>query len=429
MNLDFLYNEYIASSGISTDTRKIQHNQLFFALRGPKFNANELAEEASSKGARLIVIDDKSYTHVQKTYLVKDSLEALQLLASHHRDKLEIPVIGLTGSNGKTTTKELIKAVLEKEYSVQATSGNLNNHIGVPLTILSVMGHHEIAIIEMGANHVGEIAALCAIAKPTHGLITNIGKAHIGEFGGFENIIRGKSELFDYLLKNDGVAFINALDPVLINMAKRFKNAYIYPAGEFCNIKLVDADPYVRLEMQRGTKITTRLIGAYNYSNIAVALCLGKYFQVDEQQAVEAVQAYEPSNNRSQIIKAGSNTIILDAYNANPSSMEEAIKNFRQMKADRKVVILGDMLELGNQSDEEHYKLGNDVKSSSFTKAIFVGPLMRSAYDAFPEAEYFEDKAALIHHLEKAKITDSHILIKGSRGMALEDLVDALKAH
>jgi UDP-N-acetylmuramoyl-tripeptide--D-alanyl-D-alanine ligase len=429
MDLTLLYNEFKASSGISTDTRKIQQNQLFFALRGPNFNANELAEEAYRKSARLIVIDDDSYSHVEKTYLVKDSLEALQLLASHHRDQLDIPVIGLTGSNGKTTTKELIKAVLEKRYSVQATVGNLNNHIGVPLTILSIMPHHEIAIIEMGANHIGEIAALCAIAKPTHGLITNIGKAHIGEFGGFENIVRGKSELFDYLLKNDGIAFINALDPVLINMEKRFKNAFIYPTGEFCNIKLVDADPFVRLEMPDGTKITTRLIGAYNYSNMAVALCLGKHFKVDEQQAVEAVQAYVPSNNRSQIIEAGSNTIILDAYNANPSSMEQAVKNFSQMKADKKVVILGDMLELGEHSDEEHYKLGKDARSYRFSRAIFVGPLMQSALNAFPEAEYFEDKAALIQHLKKKKITDSYILVKGSRGMALEGLVEVLKAH
>lgn len=429
MDLTLLYNEYKASSGISTDTRKTQQNQLFFALRGPNFNANELAEEAYRKGARLIVIDDQSYAHIKKTYLVKDSLKALQLLASHHRDQLDIPVIGLTGSNGKTTTKELIKAVLEKKYSVQATVGNLNNHIGVPLTILSIMPHHECAIIEMGANHLREIAALCTIAKPTHGLITNIGKAHIGEFGGFENIIRGKSELFDFLLKNDGTVFINALDPVLINMKKRFKNSYTYPEGEICNIKFIDADPFVRLEKEDGTQIITRLIGGYNYSNIAVALCLGKYFNVDDQQAVEAVQAYTPSNNRSQIIEAGSNTIILDAYNANPSSMEEAVKNFSRMKAENKVVILGDMLELGDQTADEHYKLGKDVNSQGFSKAIFVGPLMRSALDAFPEAEYFKDKAALTEYLENQKITDSYILVKGSRGMALEGLVEVLKAH
>lgn len=429
MDLTLLYNEYKASSGISTDTRKIQQNQLFFALRGPNFNANELAEEAFRKGARLIVIDDESYSHIQKTYLVEDSLNTLQLLASYHRDNLAIPVIGLTGSNGKTTTKELIKAVLEKKYNVQATVGNLNNHIGVPLTILSVMAHHEIAIIEMGANHVGEIAALSAIAKPTHGLITNIGKAHIGEFGGFENIVRGKSELFDYLLKNEGVVFINALDPVLNNMKKRFKRAYSYPTGDFCNIKLVGADPFVSLEIPDGKKFTTRLIGAYNFSNIAAALCLGKYFKVDEQKAVEAVKSYVPSNNRSQIIEVGSNTLILDAYNANPSSMEEAVKSLSRMKADKKVVILGDMLELGNQSKEEHYKLGKDVRSCRFSKTIFVGPLMESALDAFPEADYFEDKASLIKHLEKHKISDSHILIKGSRGMALEDLLEVLKVH
>ena len=427
MSIRSLYNEYKASSGISTDTRTLLSNQLFFALRGPNFNANELAEEALKKGARLAIIDDKAYSSIENTYLVQDSLQALQELAKFHRQQLNVPVFALTGSNGKTTTKELLNTVLEKKYKVLATKGNLNNHIGVPLTILSV-SDHEMAIIEMGANHVGEIAVLCEIARPTHGLITNIGKAHIGEFGGFENIIRGKSELFDFLKKNNGRVFINTQDPVLKNMSKRFSDPILYPEGSNCHIKLIDADPLVRIKFN-DTEFQSNLVGSYNFLNIAAALCVGSFFNIPKKEAIDAVGGYTPANNRSQIVELGSNTILLDAYNANPSSMELAVKNFGQMKASKKVAILGDMLELGDQTKEEHYKLGRLVKDQNFSHVFFVGPLMGEAAKAYPAAIYFDTKQELVAYFEKHQPKDSYILIKGSRGMSLEALLETFKEH
>ncbi|MGK7391323.1 MAG: UDP-N-acetylmuramoyl-tripeptide--D-alanyl-D-alanine ligase [Candidatus Cyclobacteriaceae bacterium M2_1C_046] len=427
MDINFLYNEFKASSGISTDTRNILSNQIFFALRGPNFNANTLAGEALKKGARLAVVDDPAFATSSKAYLVKDSLLSLQELAIYHRDQLDIPVFSLTGSNGKTTTKELLKVVLEQKYNVIATKGNLNNHIGVPLTILAIQDH-EIAIIEMGANHVGEIVALCRIAKPTHGLITNIGKAHIGEFGGFENIIRGKSELYDFLLKNNGQVFINTQDEVLKNMAKRFKNPVLYPDGEnSCNIKLLDADPLVKMQLDNGKQINSNLIGAYNFPNFAAAICVGSFFDVPLEDAVRAIESYTPANNRSQVVKLGSNTVILDAYNANPTSMEAAVRSFGQMKASDKIVILGDMLELGDTTKAEHFKLGDLVNEQSFKQVYFVGPLMMDAYAAYPRSTYFETKKELISFFEKHPPEHSHILLKGSRGMGLEALVEVFK--
>lgn len=429
MDISFLYNEFKASSGISTDTRSLLSNQIFFALRGPNFNANALAEEALKKGARLAIVDDPEFAALTKTYLVKDSLIALQELARFHRDQLNIPIIGLTGSNGKTTTKELIKAVLEQKYKILATKGNLNNHIGVPLTILAIQDH-EVSIVEMGANHVGEIAALCKIAKPTHGLITNIGKAHIGEFGGFENIIRGKSELFDHLLKTDGQVFINTQDEVLKNMAKRFKDPVLYPEGEgYCNIRLLEADPLIKMKLINGEQVNTNLIGAYNFPNIAAALCVGGFFEVPVKDAVRAVESYTPANNRSQVVELGTNTVILDAYNANPTSMEAALRSFGKMKASKKIAILGDMLELGNETKNEHFKLGDLVSEQSFDQVYFVGPLMMDAFAAYPDAVYFETKKELISFFETHPPEHSYILLKGSRGMGLEALVEVFKAR
>lgn len=413
------------SSGVSTDTRKIQQNQIFFALKGPNFDANKMAGEALRKGARLAVVDDPQYATSSKTFLVEDSLEALQALARQHRNELSIPILALTGSNGKTTTKELLREVLSTRYRTFATSGNLNNHIGVPLSILSINKQHEIAIIEMGANHVGEIASLCTIAKPDHGLITNIGKAHIGEFGGFENIIRGKSELFDHLRKEGGTVFINTHDKVLQNMAKRFPEAQTYPEGNF-TISFENADPFVTFKTASGTVIHTHLLGKYNFINIAAALCVGYYFQCDDDAMLQAIQNYVPSNNRSQVVKAGTNTIIMDAYNANPSSMEEAVKSFADMKEDHKMVILGDMLELGEDTHAEHFNLGHLVKELGISQAIYVGPLMKSAIEAHSEGLYFEKKDDLLAYLEQHTLKDHHILIKGSRGMALESILEKI---
>ncbi len=401
---------------------------MFFALRGERFDGNRFAAEALGKGAVRVVVDDANVVQDDRYILVPDGLTALQNLAKYHRNRLKIPFIGLTGSNGKTTSKELLSAVLAKKYRVFATKGNLNNHIGVPLSVLSVTAKTEIAVIEMGANHVGEIAALCTIAQPTHGFITNIGKAHIGTFGGFENIIRGKTELYQYLLEHGGVVFINSQNPILMRQAHRFKNPVLYPAkGDYFHCELVAADPFVRIRTESGMEIQTQLPGKYNFENIAVALCIGKFFGVAESAAAEAVAAYVPANMRSQVVQKGSNTILLDAYNANPTSMRAALENLADMKAERKVVILGDMYELEEEAEKEHREIGRLLAELDLTEVYLCGKLMRSAAEVFPAARYFEDKEKLTDYLKKHPITQATILIKGSRGMALESVADYLQ--
>ncbi len=427
MQIEKLYKIFKESGKVSTDTRQIAPGSLFFALRGEKFNANQFAAQALEKGASGVVIDDPDYQLNDRCFLVDDALVALQALARHHRSILTIPIVGLTGSNGKTTSKELVNAVLSKKYKTYATKGNLNNHIGVPLTILSIDSTHEIAVVEMGANHLGEIAFLCSIANPTHGFITNIGKAHIGTFGGFENIIRGKSELYQHLITREGAVFINSQNPILANMAKRFKNPYLYPAlGDYYHAELLDADPFIRFRAENGELIQTQLMGAYNFENIAAALCIGKFFDVDAHTANHAVAEYVPGNMRSQIIKKGDNTIILDAYNANPSSMEAAILNLASMKALKKVVILGDMFELEEEAAKEHKRVGELLREKKFDHVYLCGLLMKSAKEEMPSAHYFEKKEQLIETLKKNPIHDSTILVKASRGIGLETIVEYL---
>src|SRR6478609_4820050 len=302
-SIESIYLKYSESGKVSTDTRQITPGSVFFALKGPNFNANEFAHEALNKGASYAIVDEERFVTDQRILLVDDGLTALQDLARYHRSKLKIPFVGLTGSNGKTTSKELVSAVLSKKFKTYATKGNLNNHIGVPLTLLAIDSSIELAIVEMGANHLGEIATLCAIANPTHGFITNIGRAHIGTFGGYENIIRGKSELYQHLIEHDGIAFINSQNPVLANMAKRFKNHISYPAwGDYYHCEFLGSDPFVTIQSESGDKIVTQLIGAYNFENIAAALCIGKYFKVPPSQANEAIAEYVPGNMRSQVI-------------------------------------------------------------------------------------------------------------------------------
>jgi len=427
MQIEKLYERFKESGKISTDTRKIIPGSIFFALRGDNFNANEFASQALEKGAGYVVLDDPANAIDERCILVENVLETLQALAKHHRSKLTIPVIGLTGSNGKTTSKELLNAVLSRKFKTYATRGNLNNHIGVPLTILSINSSYEIAVVEMGANHLGEITLLSSIACPTHGFITNIGKAHIGTFGGFENIIRGKSELYQHLITHDGTVFINSQNPILANMAKRFKNPFFYPApGDYYHADLIDADPYIRFKSENGDIVQTQLMGAYNFENIAVALCIGKYFGVDAKEANRAVAEYVPGNMRSQMMKKESNTIILDAYNANPSSMEAAILNLAVMQAPKKVVILGDMFELEEEAEQEHKKIGEFLKEKKFDHAFLCGKLMKSAWETFPEALYFENKDLLIAELKANPIRDATILIKASRGIGLETIVEFL---
>lgn len=422
-----LYEKFLETGKISTDTRQIAEGSIFFALRGDKFNANEFAHQALEKGARYAVIDEAAYAKDPRCILVEDTLKALQELAKYHRSKLTIPVIGLTGSNGKTTSKELLNAVLSKKFKTFATKGNLNNHIGVPLSLLSIDTSVEIAVIEMGANHLGEIALLCSIANPTHGFITNIGKAHIGTFGGFENIIRGKSELYQHLIVNNGVVFINSQNAILANMAKRFKNPYFYPAqGDYIHVKLLEADPFIRYETEHGAIIQTQLVGAYNFENIAAALCIGKFFGVETGAANKAIAEYVPGNMRSQILIKGTNTIILDAYNANPSSMEAAINNLASMKATRKVAILGDMFELEEEAEKEHRKIGELLNAKNFDKVYLCGKLMQAAKGSYATSQLFEKKESLIEEIKRHPIKDSTILVKASRGIGLESIVEYL---
>ena len=400
----------------------ITPGSVFFALKGPKFNANEFAAEALKKGAAYAVVDEKAYQVDDRCLLVDDGLTALQDLARFHRSQLKIPIVALTGSNGKTTSKELLAAVLSQKFSTYATKGNLNNHIGVPLTILSIGPSVQIAVVEMGANHVREIADLCSIANPTHGFITNIGKAHIGTFGGFENIVKGKTELYDHLSKNNGTIFVNSTNTLLSDIAKKLKSVVWYPQG----CKLVSSDPFLLVEAENGDHVQTQLTGAYNFENVAAALCIGKFFGVDASKANAAIAAYTPSNMRSQVVRKGSNVIILDAYNANPSSMAAAIENVAAMKASNKILILGDMFELEEEAEREHRNIGKLIKERGFDRVYLCGTLFRAAMNDIPHAKQFDKRDLLIEELKKNPIQNATILVKASRGIGLEAIVDHL---
>lgn len=427
MKIEDLYEAFSSSQGISTDTRSITPRSVFFALKGPRFNANEFAKDALEKGAAYAVVDDAAYATDPRILVVEDGLTALQDLARYHRSKLKIPVLALTGSNGKTTSKELVSTVLAQKFKTHATKGNLNNHIGVPLTILSIGPSVEIAVVEMGANHVGEIATLCSIARPTHGFITNIGKAHIGTFGGFENIIKGKTELFEHLQNANGVVFVNSNNDILKKRASHLKNIVWYPGpDDFYRCKLISSDPMLLVEAENGEQVQTQLTGAYNYENVAAALCIGKFFGVDAAKANAAIAAYTPSNMRSQVVKSNTNTIILDAYNANPSSMAAAIENLSAMKANKKVVILGDMFELEEEADKEHRGIAKLLKERGFQEVYLCGSLFARVLDEIPFARHFERKDALIAELKARPIHDATILVKASRGIGLESVVEFL---
>jgi UDP-N-acetylmuramoyl-tripeptide--D-alanyl-D-alanine ligase len=408
-------------SGISTDTRNIQENSLFFALKGPNFNANTLAEKAIEAGACYAIVDEAVFVTKPNIFLVNNGLEALQLLANYYRKQFDIPIIGLTGSNGKTTSKELLSAVLSKKYKTHATKGNLNNHIGVPLTLLSMPKDTEIAIIEMGANFVGDIKGLVYICEPTHGFITNIGKAHLEGFGGIEGVKKGKGELFDWLSEHKGTVFLNCENKILSEMvANRHFNEIVNYQNETNNLQMETEIPYVKYFSSDKKSIETHLTGKYNFENIVNALAIGSYFGVDNKHANEAIANYLPDNNRSQFVQKGSNDILMDAYNANPSSMAAAITNFNNLKANNKMVILGDMFELGEEGPFEHKLLGELISNCNFETILLSGSLMQNALLHLPKAYYFPDKFGLHVWLQEHPQTNAHILIKGSRGMSLE---------
>lgn len=423
-----IYQQFLTSSGISTDTRKIKNGVIFFALKGDNFDGNTYAKLALEKGAKLAVIDNEEYAIPNKTIVVKDCLTALQQLANHHRKQLDIPVIGLTGSNGKTTTKELIHTVLSKKHKTAATVGNLNNHIGVPLTLLSMDKTTEIGVVEMGANHLGEIALLCEIAEPNYGYITNFGKAHLEGFGSEEGVLKAKSELYDFLRKTNGRAIINTDDQKQVQQAIGIES-YTFGSqpNNNCVVKLNTLENLASVQL-KDVLIQSNLIGIYNAINIACAISIGQLFNVPVEDIKEAITSYIPSNNRSQIIHKEGKTIILDAYNANPTSMEAALLNFSQMPALHKVAFLGDMFELGKSAPLEHQHIA-ELAISLGINVIFLGNNFKKTIPQ-PKAEYFTNFEELnesgIPLDIQAILPDSHILIKGSRGMALERILPLL---
>ncbi|HJP63740.1 MAG TPA: UDP-N-acetylmuramoyl-tripeptide--D-alanyl-D-alanine ligase [Mucilaginibacter sp.] len=439
MTTEQLYQIYLKHPVISTDTRKIAPGSLFFALKGDKFDANTFAGQAVAAGAAYAIIDNPAYQHGDHYILVNDVLTALQDLARHHRRQLTIPIVGLTGTNGKTTTKELINAVLSQRFNTYATQGNLNNHIGVPLTILSINANHEAAVIEMGANHQKEIELLCTISQPTHGLITNVGKAHLEGFGGVEGVKKGKGELYDFMKATNGITFVDSdsADLMAMQFARSLKNVVMYGSIDLENLvsgQLTENSPYLGLQWtnnQTGESydVKSQLTGAYNLDNILAAICIGAYFKLTPAEINAGVSGYQPKNNRSQITKTATNTLICDYYNANPSSMFVAIENLGKLEAKHKVLVLGDMFEMGDESAAEHEAVIRKALETDVDEVIFVGseffamsPEVRKSES--PEAVFYSTVEQAIAALRDEPIKDSTVLIKGSRGMALERLVE-----
>ncbi|HEY5407768.1 MAG TPA: UDP-N-acetylmuramoyl-tripeptide--D-alanyl-D-alanine ligase [Ginsengibacter sp.] len=431
MNIEEIYKIYQEYPSIQTDTRKLKKDDLFFALKGPNFNGNLFAEKALEKGAAYVFTDEKiSFTH-NRIIQTDNALETLQQLARFHREqfnipsgnKSRIPFIAITGSNGKTTTKELVHEVLSTTYVTYTTQGNLNNHIGIPLTILKIKPDAEMAVIEMGANHLKEIAGYCEYAMPTHGLITNIGKAHLEGFGSVENVKKGKGELFDYL-KNNGTAFINSDDEAVVELSKDLNEKIFYGSAgtDLCG-KIIKSDPFPELRIL-GTHpfdIKTKLAGVYNFPNVLAAVCIGKYFKVNEKKIKAAIENYTPSNSRSQLIHQNSNTILLDAYNANPGSMKAAIENFATMKGNKKVLLLGSMMELGADSEKEHAELISLIDKYNWHSVVLVGKNFNSINHKYIK---YDSALEVKHWLQKQHLENAQILIKGSRSMQMEKVLE-----
>lgn len=424
MELNQIHHLFLESSGTSTDTRNIKQNFLFFALKGDNFNGNTFAHQALKRGARYAIIDEAVQPTDERFILVTDVLETLQALARFHREQLGLSIIALTGSNGKTTTKELIHAVLKPHFKTVATVGNLNNHIGVPLTLLSMTTDTQIGIVEMGANHAKEIAFLCEIAQPNMGYITNFGKAHLEGFGSEEGVVNAKSELYDYLKAHSGLIILNSDDAKQVSQVGTYDSTYTFSetSETAVNVKLTDTQPFLSVTFKESI-IKTNLIGVYNFHNIAAALTIGVYHKLTSLQLKEGIEAYVPANNRSQIIQQNSNEILLDAYNANPSSMEVALENFKGIQNQNKLAILGDMFELGTASAKEHLEVINKGVLAKNCTFYFVGSHFFEQNKAHPNIKFFETFHDLQLHLENITISNTSILVKGSRGMALEQVL------
>ncbi len=421
MNTEQFYPYFQKANKITIDSRTIEKNDVFFAFSGDNFDAATLAKEAVEKGALAAIVEKKEFENINNNiFYVPSTLNFLQELAKFHRQKLQIPVIGLTGSNGKTTTKEIMHAVLAEKYNVQYTFGNLNNHIGVPLTILSIKPEHEIAVVEMGANHQKEIEFLCEIAQPNFGYITNFGKAHLEGFGGFEGVIKGKSELYNYLSNHNQTIIVNDLDPIQVEKTKEYSRKITFGTS--------DSDYYFSQFSQNnfvgirfsGVEAQSKLTGNYNFTNLCAAVVLGFQFNVSTEKIKKAIEFYTPTNMRSQILEKDGKTLVLDTYNANPSSMTESLKNFSTFSGS-KTIIMGDMLELGEESEKEHYELLKLANTLNFDEIITVGKHFKNAN---PSELAFANSEELKNYLTENKISSQNILLKASRGITLEKILD-----
>lgn len=429
MNIESFYSEFLLSRGICTDSRKAEKGQIFFALKGENFDGNQYASSAIDLGCKLAIIDDPSYCENDKYLVVEDVLVFLQELARYHRQKLNIPIIAITGSNGKTTTKELIYSVLSQKYKTLATQGNLNNHIGVPLTLLKIR-NEDMAIIEMGANHPGEIDFLCKIARPGYGIITNIGKAHLEGFGGFEGVKNTKAELYRFLSSQKGTVFINGNNEILRELSEQgeFRKVYYMDGPEvMCDGYVINSLEKLRVAIRFPEKnelheADLQITGAYNLENILAAACVGSYFDVLPNEVMLGISSYKSSNNRSQFIETEKNKVILDAYNANPTSMSEAIKNFRTIKHHQKILILGDMLEMGEYAQHEHENILHSLDPDEFSGVYLVGNEFYTFKNQF-HYHFFTSVEKLIEHFNENPVNNSFILVKGSRGIALEKIL------
>ena len=427
MTIQDLHILFLKCNSISIDTRNIKKKSLFIALRGERFDANTFTKEALNNGAEYVVIDNKEYYIDERTILVDNSLIALQELAKFHRKFLNIPIIALTGSNGKTTTKELINVVLSKKFNAKATVGNLNNHIGVPLTLLSFDTSTQIGIVEMGANHQKEIEFLCTIALPDFGYITNFGKAHLEGFGGVEGVIKGKSEMYDYLENNNKTAFVNLDDSIQKEKTKDINCISFSNSDTSATLLITNsiANPFVSVAY-KDIEIHSHLIGLYNATNINAAMLIGNYFGVSDLQIKEAIENYLPTNNRSQLIHKNSSEIILDAYNANPSSMKLALENFIQLEKSNKIIVLGDMFELGVESQKEHKYIVDLLKNKTNIIVFFVGNYFYESKINIENFHFFSNYDDFSQFFKTITIKNSLLLIKGSRGMALERTLELL---
>ncbi|PKP33702.1 MAG: UDP-N-acetylmuramoyl-tripeptide--D-alanyl-D-alanine ligase [Bacteroidetes bacterium HGW-Bacteroidetes-17] len=429
-SIEELYRYFLKHPQISTDSRAISEGSIFLALKGENFNGNKFALQALNQGCSLAVVDDIKLEDIDRCFFVENVLNTLHALAKLHRKKLNIPIIGITGTNGKTTTKELINAVLSKKFKIYSTKGNLNNHIGVPLSILSINNDVEIAVIEMGANHLGEIENLCKISNPNYGLITNIGIAHLEGFGSFEGVVEAKTELYRHLLDQPkAITFVYHDDALLMNKSESLRR-YTYGFTDKANVQFnkTNSDIFAVTNWQikgKGLTINSKLIGDYNVPNIMAAICIGHFFEVPELFIKEAIEEYEPKNQRSQLLQTTNNRLIVDAYNANPSSMLKAIDNFKMVKADQKILILGDMLELGSRSQSLHQDIVDHISKTGIKNVILIGSQF-SLCELKSNWVHYKTTDQALDYLSSNKIKNCTILLKGSRGMRLEKLIETL---